>query len=79
MFFTTSIKVPITQLICLLKNYNVGEMKTDIKLNLLDDSIIVNTFEKVIRFEIIKKIMSKDVTWPQADIAPKGTMLTISI
>ena len=30
-------------------------MKTDIKLNLLDDSIIVKTFEKVIKFEIKKQ------------------------
>ena len=47
-FLTTIMQFPITQLICSLKEYNVGEMKTDIKANLLDDSIIVNTFEKVI-------------------------------
>ena len=46
--------MPITQLICSLKKFNVVEMKTDIKLNLLDDSIIVNTIEKVIKFEIKK-------------------------
>ena len=45
-------KMPKFQLICSLKNFNVGEMKTDIKLNLLDDSIIANTIEKVIKFEI---------------------------
>ena len=31
-------------------------MKTDIKLNLLDDSIIVKTFEKVIKFEIKQQV-----------------------
>ena len=49
--------MPIAQLICSLKNYNVDEMKTNIKLNLLDDSIIVNTFEKVIKFEIEKQVL----------------------
>ena len=46
--------MPITDFFT--KNYNVGEMKTDIKLNLLDDSTIVNTVEKVIKFEIKKQI-----------------------
>ena len=48
-FLTTSIKMPTTQLIYSLENYYVGEMKTDTKINLLDDSIIVKTFEKVIK------------------------------
>ena len=40
----------------------LGEMKTDIKLNLLYDSIIVNTFEKVIKFEIKNKFFSGDIS-----------------
>ena len=47
--------MPTTQLICSLENYYVGEMKTDFKIDLLDDSIIVKTFEKVIKFEIKNK------------------------
>ena len=35
-------------------------MKIDIKGNLLDDSILVNTFEKVIKFEIKKQFFSGD-------------------
>ena len=50
--------MPITQLICLLKNYDFGKMKTDIKANLLDDLIIVNTFEKAVKFEIKNKYFS---------------------
>ena len=52
--------MPITELICTLKRYNVGGMKAVIKPNLLDDSIIVNTFEKVIKFEIKKQFFSGD-------------------
>ena len=48
--------MPITQLICLLKNYDFCDMKTDININLLDDLIIVNTFEKVVKFEIKKQV-----------------------
>ena len=40
------------------KNYNVDEMKTDIKVNLLDESIIENTFEKVVKFAIRKQFFS---------------------
>ena len=35
-------------------------MKTNIKLNLLDDSIIVNTFEKVVKFEMKKQVFLGD-------------------
>ena len=48
--------MPTTQLICSLENYYVGEMKTDFKIDLLDDSIIVKTFEKVIKFEIKQQV-----------------------
>ena len=51
--------MPITQLICSLKKSTVVGMKTNIKLNLLEDSIIVNTFEKVIKFEIKKQVFFK--------------------
>lgn len=33
-------------------------MKTDVEANLLDDLIIVNTFEKVVKFEIKKQVFS---------------------
>ena len=49
--------MPITQLICSLKNYNFGKMKTGIKANFVDDSGIVNTFEKVVKFEIKKQVV----------------------
>ena len=35
-------------------------MKIDIKGNLLDDSILVNSFEKVIKIEIKKQFFSED-------------------
>ena len=47
--------MPAPQLICLLKNYDLGKMKTHIEANLLDDLTIVNTFEKVVKFEIKKQ------------------------
>ena len=47
--------MPITQMICQQKNYIVCETKTDIKDNLLDDSINVNTIEKLVKFEIRKE------------------------
>ena len=52
--------MPVTQLICLLKNYDLGKMKTDIEANLLDDSIIVNTFEKVVKSEIKRQVFLGD-------------------
>ena len=52
--------MPTTQLICSLENYYVGEMKTDIKINLLYDSIIVKTFEKITKFEIKKQVFLGD-------------------
>ena len=45
----------ITQPISTPKTKNFDEMTTDIKDNLLDDSILANTFEKVIKFEIKKQ------------------------
>ena len=44
--------MPITQLILSLKTYNVDKMKIDIEDDLLDDSILVNTFGKMIKFKI---------------------------
>ena len=59
-FSLTFIKMPITQLICSMKNFNIGEKKTDIKATLLGYSIIVNTFEIVVKFEIKKQVFSGD-------------------
>ena len=53
--------MPITYLKCSLKKYDFGKVKTDIiNANLLDDLIIVNTFEKVVKFEIKKLFFSGD-------------------
>ena len=48
--------MPIIQQICLLKKIDFCKIKTDINTNLLDDLIIVNTFEKVVKFEIKKQV-----------------------
>ena len=56
LFFTYLYKDAYNSADLFTKNYDFGKMKTDIKANLLDDLIIVNTFGKVVKFEIKKQV-----------------------